>query len=126
MVTLLPLYVSSCRTMLASAGRVDLSERVAALLGSHESELGAEDFGRVLQFVRLCPEHGADREGIRAIAVYYRIVELGARLIGKASPGWNAWSERELGQCAHFAAVVLDRSISSSRRMIMRPASDQL
>jgi hypothetical protein len=126
MVALLPLYVSSCRALTASAGRVPLSDRVTALLGADETELGAADFDRVLQLVRLCPEHGADREGIRAVTVYCRGLKLCANIFGKFSAGWSDWTEIERRRCAYFAAVVLDRSISSSRRMFTEQASDQL
>ena len=126
LVALLPLYLSSCRTTLTMAARVPLSDRVTALLGADEAELSGDDFQRILQLVRMCPEHGADREGIRAVMVYYRMVQLCGGLVGKFSPRWNSWSERERGHCAHFAAGVLDRSISSSRRLTTQQASDQL
>ena len=81
---------------------------------------------RVLQLVRLCPEHGDDRGGIRAITAYHRAVELGAALFGGFSPRVGAWSDMQRRQCAHFAAIVLDRSISSSRRMLTQQAGDLL
>jgi hypothetical protein len=123
-VTLLPLYVSSCRTTLASAVRVPLSDRVTGLLGVDESELAADDFHRILQLVRMCPEHEADREGIRAVTVYYRTVALCKTLFGGIAPGFFDWSDVERQRCAHFAAVVLDRSISSSRRLLTQQASE--
>jgi hypothetical protein len=126
MAALLPLYVSSCRTVLTAAERVSLSDRVAALVGADDSALGAGDFHRILQLVRLCPEHGADRSGIRAVTAYYRALQLCAGLLGRFSPRLKAWSELERRHCAHFAAVVLDRSISSSCRLFTQQASDQL
>jgi hypothetical protein len=119
LIALLPLYVSSCRTILAAAERVSLSDRVTALTG-------ADDFERVLQLVRLCPELGTDREGIRAVRVYYQALRIVASLLGNLFPRLNSWSEFERRQCAHFAAVVLDRSISSSRKLFTLQASDQL
>jgi hypothetical protein len=126
MMALLPLYVSSCRSILAAAERMPLSERVTALLGTDDAELTAGDFDRVLQLVRLCPEHGDDRGGIRAITVYQRAIELGAAFFGRFSPRVGAWSDVQRRQCAHFAAIVLDRSISSSRRMLTQQAGDLL
>jgi len=126
MLALLPLYVSSCRATLTAAERTLLSERVTALLGTDGAELGAGDFDRVLQLVRLCPEHGDDRQGIRAISVYHWAVGVGTALFGRFSPQVSAWSEVQRRQCAHFAAVVLDRSISSSRRMFTQQAGDLL
>jgi hypothetical protein len=126
MMALLPLYVSSCRSILAAAERTPLSERVTALLGTDVEELTAGDFDRVLQLVRLCPEHGDGRGGIRAITVYQRAIELGAAFFGRFSPRVGAWSDVQRRQCAHFAATVLDRSISSSRRMLTQQAGDLL
>jgi hypothetical protein len=126
LVALLPLYVSYCGTVLSSVRSEPLSERVSTLIGSGEADLAAHDFDRVLQLVRLCPEHEADRVGVRAVTMYYRALQAGRRLCGGLSPRFADWTEREGGDCAHFAAVVLDRSISSSRRLFTRQASDHL
>lgn len=126
MVALLPLYISSCRAMLNSAERVSLSDRVTTLVGAEDDGPTADDFERALQLVRLCPEHGADREGIRAVTVYCRAIQVCTSLFGRFFPRLNAWGELERRQCAHFAAVVLERSITSSRRMLTQHATEQL
>jgi hypothetical protein len=123
---LLPLFVSYCGAMLASAERLSLSDRVTALVAGDQTEPGADDFDRLLQLVGLCPECQADRAGVRAVTLYYRGLELSRRLFGKMSPRLAAWAEGQLRICAHFAAVVLDRSISSSRRLFTREAGDLL
>jgi hypothetical protein len=126
LVALLPLFVSYCGTALSSARSEPLSERVSTLIGSYEGDLAAQDFDRVLQLVRLCPEHEPDRAGVRAVTTYYRTLQAGGRLCGRFSPSFADWTERECEDCAHFAAVVLDRSISSSRSLFTQQASDHL
>jgi hypothetical protein len=126
LVALLPLFASYCGTVLSSARREPLSERVSTLIGSCDGDLAAQDFDRALQLVRLCPEHQVDRAGVRAVAIYYRTLQAGGRLCGKLSPSFADWAERECGDCTRFVAVVLDRSISSSRSLFTRPASDHL
>jgi len=126
LVALLPLFVSYCGTVLSSARSEPLSERVSTLIGSCDADLAAQDFDRVLQLVRLCPEHEADRVGVGAVTIYYRALQAGGRLCGGLSPRLADWTERECGDCAHFAAMVLDRCISSSRSLFTRQASDPL
>ncbi len=126
MAALLPLFVSYCGTMLVAAERLSLSDRVTALVAADDAGPGADDFERILQLVRLCPECEADRAGVQAVSIYYRGLQLSRRLFGKMLPNLSAWADGEHRKCAHFAAVVLDRSISSSRRLFGQEASGQL
>jgi hypothetical protein len=123
---LLPLFVSYCGTLLSSARKERISDRVAALTGASDTELAADDFDRVLQLVRLCPEYDADRAGVRAVTTYYRGLQLCGRVCGGHSPSLEVWIKRERAHCSHFAAVVLGRCISLSRRLLSQQASDQL
>jgi hypothetical protein len=123
---LLPLYVSYCGTVLSLARKERISDRVAALTGSGDTALAADDFDRVLQLVRLCPEYDADQAGVRAVTTYYRALQLCRRVCGPSSPSLAVWIERERANCSHFAAVVLGRCISSSRRLLSQQAGDQL
>jgi hypothetical protein len=125
-VALFPLFVSYCENALAAAKKVGVSERVSALADARGRSLSAEDFGRILELVRLCPEYDPDHYNLRAVTIYYRLIEGMNRVFGRMSPGFAAWSERERGNCAHFAAVVLDRCISSSRNLIAQQAGDRL
>jgi hypothetical protein len=119
-------YVSYCRSVLASARKVELSARVAALAAIEGESVAAGDFDRVLQLVRLCPEHDADRTAVRAIGTYYRLLQFLSRVIGAFHPGVTIWTEHESQGCSHFAAVVLDRCISSSRSLFTQQAGDHL
>jgi hypothetical protein len=126
LVALLPLCVSYCGTVLSSARKVEISERVTALIGARDKELSAEDFERILQLIRLCPEVDADRGGVRAVATYDRLLHVSEKMLGPRWPSLAAWTQRERRDCSHFAAVVLDRSISASRSRFTQEASDPL
>jgi hypothetical protein len=126
LVALLPLFVSYCGTALSSARSEPLSDRVSRLIGSHNGDLAAQDFDRVLQLVRLCPEYEADSAGVRAVTIYFRALQAGERLCGALSPSFADWKESECRKCAHFAAVVLDRCIASSHSLFTQQASDHL
>jgi len=123
LVAFLPLYVSYCQAVLASAGKIDISDRVLALAEMNGERVCGGDFERIVQLVRLCPEYHADRAGIQAIVAYHRLLQVLGRTLGGVSPGLAAWAERQQACCSHFAAVALDRSISSSRTLFAQQAS---
>jgi hypothetical protein len=123
---LVQVFVSYCRSVLASATKVDLSVRVVALTGMEGGNPVAGDFERVLQLVRLCPSHDDDRTGVRAIVIYYRLLQFLGRVVGSFHPDVAIWTGHEGTNCSHFAAVVLDRCISSSRSLFAEQAGDQL
>jgi hypothetical protein len=63
----LQFFVSYCRSILASSRNIALSDRVREVTGIADQEVGADDFKRLLQLVRLCPERGDDQSEIRAV-----------------------------------------------------------
>jgi hypothetical protein len=126
LIALFPLFVSYCGTVLAAARGVELSDRAAALAQTDGRGVSADDFNRILQLVRLCPEYDADRSCVRAIAIYYRLIHALSRFLGEFNPSLAGWVERERAHCSHFAAVVLDRSICSSRSLFTEQAGDRL
>jgi hypothetical protein len=115
-------FVSYCRSLLASARKVELSERVREVANMQGKSPSAEDFGHFMQLVRLCPVQDADRTGVRAIGVYYRLLRVLGNKFGARSSRLAAWAERERGGCSHFAAVVLERCISSNRSVLTQQA----
>jgi hypothetical protein len=123
---LVQVFVSYCRSVLASAGKVELSSRVVALTGMEGGSPFAGDFDRVLQLVRLCPSNDADQTGVRAIVTYYHLVQYLGRVIGPFHPDTAIWAGQEATSCSHFASVVLDRCISSSRSLFAEQAGDNL
>jgi hypothetical protein len=110
----LQFFVSYCRSVLASTGKMGLSEGVREVTGI-ENVCAADDFARLHQLLRLCSEGARDRIEIRAIATYYGLLGVLGRVFRSLIPNVSPWVEQERRSCCHFAAVALDRQISHSR-----------
>src|SRR6202047_5044983 len=121
----LELLVSYCRSILASSSKVEFSARVREVAGIASHPLAAEDFQRLLQIVRLCPERGDDQTEIRAVGTYYGFLHVIGHACSSIIPRLAAWSERERQNCSYFAAVALDRRISYSRDLLTQQAGDR-
>ena len=114
---LLQFFVSYCRSLIAASAKHTLSAEVQDVAGLANRTSG-EDFARVVQLLRLCPDRPEDRAEIRAIGAYFRLLNLVRATLAKATPSLRAWTESERGQCTYFAAVTLDRRIAFSRDML--------
>jgi len=108
-------FVCYCRLVIAASRRSELSERVREITGIAGRTVPAEDFERLLQFVNLCPERGADGARIRAVGTYYNLLRSVERVARRMTPPAVTWIERERQNCSYFAAVNLDRRMSYSR-----------
>lgn len=119
-------FVWYCRSILAPSRRVVLSERVREVTGIANQEVAPDDFQRLLQLVRLCPERGDDRSEIRAVGTYYRVLAMLKNVSKLAGPRLSQWVDHERQDCSYFAAVALDRRISYSRDLFTQQISDRL
>ncbi len=122
----LQFFVSYCRSILASSRKVALSDRVREVTSIADHEVAADDFNRLLQLVRLCPERGDDQSEIRAVGTYYGLLEVLSRVSTRMAPGLAGWFEQERQNCSYFAAVALDRRISYSRDLYTQQLTDRL
>ncbi len=116
-------FVFYCRSALAAARKAEPSRQVLRVAGLENRRPGSGDFQRLLELACLCPEHGKDEARIRAVASYYRAVRLLDRFFDRLLPEVSSWAKREQGACAYFAAVILDRRISSSRALFLERAN---
>jgi hypothetical protein len=112
---LVQLMAAYCRSILAANRQVELSEHVHEVAGFRGASVGASDFGRLLQLIRLCPERNEDRGEIRAVGAYYSALRSLNRATTSLIPRIANWANRECEKCSYFAAVALDRRISHSR-----------
>jgi len=112
-----------CRSILATAGKVKLSERVQEVAGVTGRGISAGDFHRFLQLIYLCPENEAERTELRAMGIYYSLLNVLGKISNLVVPSVAAWAERERRSCSHFAAVVLDRRISHNQGLFAEQAS---
>jgi hypothetical protein len=122
----LQFFVSYCRSILASCRKVELSDHVREITGISSRNVGAEDFTRLVQLVRLCPERGEDESELRAVGTYYGLLDVFKRMVRPLFPNVASWAERERQSCSYFAAVALDRRISYSRDLLMQQVADRL
>jgi hypothetical protein len=112
-----------CRSILASAGKVRLSERVQEVGGVAGRGVSAGDYHRFIQLIYLCPENEAERTELRAMGIYYGLLDILAKISNLVVPRMAAWADRERRNCSHFAAVVLDRRISHNQGLFAEQAS---
>ncbi len=119
-------FVSYTRTMLISAGGVELSPRVRELAGIANGPIAAADFGRLLQLVHLCSETPDDQADIRAVGAYYHALRAVDVSIRPMSPRISGWLQRELQRCSHFAAVALDKRIAHNLTIYGRQIEEGL
>jgi hypothetical protein len=110
-------FIHYCRSILASSRRTQLPAEVCEAAGVHRDGVAPGDFERFLELVRVCPEEATDGRSICAVCAYYGLV----RALGRASHGLvprvESWAEKEQRNCSHFAAVALNRRISSTRKL---------
>jgi hypothetical protein len=118
-VTLLMFFVSYCRSLMAASSRHMLSSEVRDVTGIQAAPTG-HDYVRVMQLLQLCPEHPEDRTGLRAVGLYYDILEMTQRSLARILPQVQSWTEHERAGCANFAAVALDRCIAFNRESLLR------
>jgi len=122
----LQFFVSHCRSILAASRNIELSERVREVTGVAGPNISAEDFHRLLQLVRLCPEQSDDQVDIRAVGTYYSILRALSSFCSKLIPSASAWADQERQKCSYFAAVALDRRISYSRDLLVQQTVERL
>jgi hypothetical protein len=116
-VFLLQFFVSYCRSLIAASAKHSLSPEVQDVAGVSANASG-EDFARVVQLLRLCPDRPEDRGEIRAVGAYFRLLSFTRLTLAQVSPSIQAWIEKERNQCTYFAAVALDRRIAFSRDLM--------
>ena len=113
----LQFFVPYCRSLIAASSRHVLSPEVQDVTGLSTPASG-EDFDRVVQLLRLCPDRPEDRGEIRAIGVYFGMLNFLKAASRSIAPSVRAWTERERGRCTYFAAVTLDRRVAFSRDLL--------
>lgn len=116
-------FVAYCRSLIAAYKQVDLSEDAREVTGIEDHLVHGDDFRRLLQLVRLCPEAGDDAFEIGAVRLYFRLLTRLRSLGAVLSPRLTHWAEQERAGCAYFAAVALDRRIAHNRDLLAQQRS---
>lgn len=113
----LQFFVPYCRSVIASSAGHVLSPEVQDVTGIITQAAG-DDFARVMQLLMLCPDRPEDRGEIRAIGVYFRLLNVIKTSVARLAPSLLSWAEKERGRCTYFAAVALDRRVAFSRDLL--------
>ena len=121
----LQFFVSYCRSLIAAYECADLSEQAREVTGISNRHVNGQDFERLLQLVRMCPEPGDDSREIGAVRTYFRLLSVARAAFRRIAPSLEQWMERERESCAYFAAVALDRRIAHSRGLMAEQQSNQ-
>ncbi|HEV2341322.1 MAG TPA: hypothetical protein VGS15_05950 [Candidatus Acidoferrales bacterium] len=122
---LLQFFVSYSRSIIAAYRKSELSEQVREVVGIEDQKVGSEEFGRLVQLVRLCPQKSDDQADLKVVGLYYRMLG-GLRALTKSiSPQIFKWADQERMDCTYFVAVALDRRIAYSRDLLAQQMSQQ-
>ena len=116
-------FISYCRSQIASARLVPLSEDARELAAISSASVPASEYIRLTQLARACPELDHDQPGVFAVRIYFGLLTLVASPIRRLAPVVAALIEGERSGCAYFAAAALDRRITNSRRLCAQQAS---
>jgi hypothetical protein len=115
-------FVYYCRSALSAARKEKPSPQIFEIMRvDAQSPLGS-DFERFRELAWICPEQKRDGTQMRAINFYYRVLGVIVSAF-RALPVISMWAEREQQECSYFAAVVLERRISSSREEYLQQAA---
>jgi hypothetical protein len=105
-------FLAYCRSLLLMYSKIELSEYAKQMTGI-DGEAPPEDaFPRIMQLLELAPHPRDDRGETFSIRLYYWILYM-PELIGPQWPAVAYWVTAEREDCAHFAAVALDRRLST-------------
>jgi hypothetical protein len=97
------------RSMLASTAAQPLSERFCAASGLAHRAPTASDFSAILSLHRLTPGLDNQPSRLRALQVYYSVVDVFRKL-----PALNQWAQSEMTTCARYLAVIVDQRLSNN------------
>ncbi len=122
---LLQFFVSYSRSIIAAYRKSELSEQVREVMGIEGRQVGSEEFGRLIQLVRLCPQKTDDQADLKVIGMYYWMLGVLRSLTRSLSPQVSKWAEQERTDCTYFVAVALDRRIAYSRDLLAQQMSPQ-
>ncbi|HVB08001.1 MAG TPA: hypothetical protein VNF00_03560 [Candidatus Acidoferrales bacterium] len=122
---LLQFFISYSRSIIAAHRKSDLSEQVREVVGIEGQNVGSDQFGRLVQLIRLCPQKGDDQADLKIVGVYYWMMGVLRSTARTLAPRITSWAERERIDCAYFVAVALDRRIAYSRDLLAQQMSGQ-
>jgi hypothetical protein len=102
------------RAVLSGVAAQPVSARVLAAARVENGRVTSQHFGTLAGLHDLTPDLYPSRGGLGLVRLYYRMVESVEALAGSRVPAIAAWSNRERGICARYAAVQVDRRLQAN------------
>ena len=115
--SLMLFFFSYCRSLVASSAKEALPLEVQEVTGI-SAAASPDDFTRVVQLLKLCPDRPEERGQLRAISTYYQFLRFLRVTVAAVAPSLKSWTDTERAHCTYFAAVVLGRRIAFSRDLL--------
>ena len=102
------------RSILSEVAIRPVSDRVLAAACVQNGQLSAEDFSTLAKLHDLTPQLDRKRNGLRAIRLYYHMVQIIDVLLGSRVHAVSVWSDRERVICARYVAVQIDHILQAN------------
>jgi hypothetical protein len=102
------------RAVLSGVAAQPVSARVLVAARVENGRVTSQHFGTLAGLHDLTPDLYPNRGGLGLVRLYYRMVESVEALAGSRVPAIAAWSNRERGICARYAAVQVDRRLQAN------------
>jgi len=103
-----------CQSLLLAYAKVEISEKTLQLIGANREVFEASDFNRLMVLARKEHNPADDVTEIRTIKLYQGFLQVVRFLVSPLGSGATGWFDGDLLRCTHFAAVTLDRRLSSA------------
>ncbi len=102
------------RAVLAGVAAQPVSDRVLVAAQVENGQLTPQHFRTLAGLHDLTPDLYPNRGGLGLVRLYYRLIEGLDSIVGNKIPAIAAWSERERGICARYAAVQVDHRLQAN------------
>jgi hypothetical protein len=100
--------VFSWRARLVSVAAQPLSEEMQVAIGTTANALNPKDFDTVASLHEICPALKEANRELWLVRAYFQALRAVHRLCGEQAAALASWSDREMGTCARYMAVVMD------------------
>lgn len=123
LLALLEFFLAYSRSLIEKSKSHKVSEETRELCGIPAGALAGNHFPRLAKLIALCAETGGDGNQVRAISMYFRLLEFVGPMCERALPATASWIAAERAGCAYAAFLFLDRRISHNRLMLSQRSS---
>ena len=100
--------------VLSGVAAQPVSDRVLSAAHVENGRVTSQHFETLAGLHELTPDLYPNRGGLGLVRLYHRVVQAVDALAGSRIPAIAAWSNRERGICARYAAVQVDRRLQAN------------